>query len=150
MTLRTFSFNKLIRDKMYQSIIDNGAHLNLRKISSREELINCFKNKLLEEVQEVVEAQNDVDLLEELTDCVEVINGFLKALDISQDRFEEVKKCKYDERGGFSTPVMVESISISSVYTNADYYKFIIKYCLSSSLKYPEITNYSSKKEEIS
>ena len=141
MTLRTFAFNKLIRDKMYEAIRNKGAKVNLLKINSRQELIQCFKNKLLEEIQEVHDAKNDIELTEELVDCVEVINGFLKALNVSKDEFEKIRQNKYNSRGGFNLPIMVKSVSVSSLDTDPDYYEFLVNYCTAHTLKYPEITD---------
>jgi predicted house-cleaning noncanonical NTP pyrophosphatase (MazG superfamily) len=148
MTLRVFAFNKLIRDKMYKSMISKGAKVSRLKISSREELVKSFKSKLLEEVEEVTNAQNDIELTEELADCVEVIQGFLKAIEISKENFEKIRKRKYDSRGGFDTPIMVESIAVCSNETDPNYYKFIIDYCMSSPLKYPEIKNTEKDKKQ--
>ena len=153
MTWRVFAFNKLIRDKMYKSISNKGAKVNLLEITSREELIQCFKNKLLEEVHEVTDATNDIELTEELADCVEVINGFLKAISVSKDSFEKIRQRKYDARGGFGMPYMVNDIAVSSVYTDPNYYNFFINYCISSPLKYPEITSdnkYNKTKDDVS
>lgn len=152
MTWRIFAFNKLIRDKMYKSISSKGAKVDLLEIKSREELIRCFKNKLLEEVQEVNEANNDIALTEELADCVEVINGFLKAISVSKDSFEKIRKRKYDARGGFEVPYMINTIAVSNRYTDPNYYKFFIDYCMSSPLKYPEIidkVNFNKSKKTI-
>lgn len=145
MTVRTFAFNKLIRDKMYNSITSKGAEIKLAEIKTKSDLIKCFKKKLLEEVGEVDEAQNDLDLLEELADCVEVIKGFVKNLDVSEDDFEKIRDKKFQTRGGFYTPVMVENISISSATADPEYYKFFIDYCMKASAKYPEITNIIQK-----
>ena len=105
MSVRTFAFNKLVRDKMYNSIKDKGVEIELLAINNKADLIECFKKKLLEEVHEVNDAQNEGELLEELVDCMDVISGFIKNLSISQSEFEAVRKAKNDDRGGFEIPM---------------------------------------------
>ncbi len=144
MVVRKFAFNKLIRDKMYDSIVSKGAKIKLTEIKTKSELVFCFKKKLLEEVYEVSTAQTDEDLLEELADCVEVINGFVKNL-LLQEKFEDIRKAKNIKRGGFDKPIMVDSIAVSTTSTDPDYYEFFIDYCMKAKEKYPEIHSTSRK-----
>lgn len=144
MAVRTFAFNKLIRDKMYEDIENKGAQIKLVEIKTKSDLVRCFKKKLLEEVFEVNEAQNDEDLLEELADCIEVINGFVKNL-LLQDEFEAIRRAKNLKRGRFDKPIMVDSISVSVTSTDPDYYKFFIDYCMKAKDKYPELNNVARK-----
>ena len=146
MAVRTFAFNKLIRDKMYDYIENKGAQISLSEIKTKSDLISCFKKKLLEEVFEVNEAQNDKDLLEELADCLEVINGFVKNL-LLRDEFEAIRKAKNLKRGRFDKPIMVDTISVSATSTDPDYYKFFIDYCMKAQDKYPEINNVVRKEK---
>lgn len=147
MRVRTFSFNKLFRDKIYHAMINKGVKIDLIKINTKEELIKCFKDKLLEESQEVSEAKDKKELLEELADCVEVINGFVKALKISKSEFEKIRKEKYDVKGGFDNQIMVGNISVFD--NDPDYYKSFVEYCERSPKKYPEIIKSTKKKKAI-
>lgn len=146
MAVRTFAFNKLIRDRMYYYIESKGAQIKLSEIKTKSDLISCFKKKLLEEVFEVNETQNDADLLEELADCLEVINGFVKNL-LLQKEFEAIREAKSIKRGCFDKPIMVNSISVSATSTDPDYYKFFIDYCMRAQDKYPEISNVAKKEK---
>jgi predicted house-cleaning noncanonical NTP pyrophosphatase (MazG superfamily) len=137
--IRTFVFNKLIRDKMYEMMKSQGAKIEVIDIKSQKEAIGYFQSKLMEEAEEVSTANIIDEILEEMADCIEVINGFLKLLNISKDSLEAIRKKKYDERGGFEKPVMVGKITVSSTETDPEYYKFFIQYCEKAKDKYPEV-----------
>ncbi|NGX31575.1 MAG: hypothetical protein K940chlam8_00949 [Chlamydiae bacterium] len=49
---RTFKFNKLIRDLLYDDMIQNDTVVKLKDVS-KEGLILYFKEKILEEAQEL-------------------------------------------------------------------------------------------------
>ncbi len=136
---KTFKFDKIIRDKSYDDMVKNGAKVSIYKIKNQAHLAECFKKKLLEEIDEVIEADSKDNLVEELADCFEVLRGFASALNISCNDIETVRKQKYQKKGGFEKAIMVESVTVSANYTPLDFYKYFTSYCENKPEKYPQI-----------
>lgn len=75
-----YEFNKLVRDKIPQKIIDNNEKVWIGKLD-----IALFKKaldyKIIEETSEVLNTKNDGDLLKELVDLSDVV---LKRIELSE------------------------------------------------------------------
>ena len=96
-------YNKLVRDKITDIIEADGRMAKYRVLNNneyREEL----NKKLQEEVKEYLEDNN----VEELADIVEVIYGILNSMDISIEKFENVRKEKLKQRGAFQNKIFLE------------------------------------------
>lgn len=96
-------YNKLVRDKITDIIEADGRMAKYRVLNNneyREEL----NKKLQEEVKEYLEDNN----VEELADIVEVIYGILNSMDISIEKFENVRKEKVKQRGAFQNKIFLE------------------------------------------
>lgn len=130
---KTFKFDKLIRDKIYKKMVDAGIDVQLKKISD-EVLLDYFKAKMLEEATEVVDAESKDELIEELADCLEVIHGFSKILNISFEKIDQIRKAKEEEKGGFSN-LIAESVSFEPTEKLKPFYDYYVK----NPKKYPEL-----------
>ena len=63
--------------------------------------------KFIEECQELVQAKDENDKLEELADIFELMHAFLNLKNISISQLDELRKQKSTKRGGFSNKVFL-------------------------------------------
>lgn len=114
-------FNKLVRDKVPNNIESGGELVNIVKLSG-ESLLKALKDKLVEEAFEVLDATNTDEILEELADVSEIIEGILAHLGIQKSELIEKQERKNIKAGGFlegkvllntENPLPSEKIEIS-------------------------------------
>ena len=96
-------YNKLVRDKIEDIMIEKGAK-PVTRILSEEEYKKELNKKLLEEVNEYLES-NEV---EEIADIEEVLIAILEAKNISKENFEEIRQSKVKKRGAFKRRLFLE------------------------------------------
>ena len=96
-------YNKLVRDKINEIMIENGAN-PITRILSDEEYLKELNKKLLEEVKEYLESGN----LEELADIEEVILAILNTKEKTKEDLEEIRKNKVLKRGAFNKKLFLE------------------------------------------
>lgn len=99
---------KLVRDKIPIAIGTN-KNFKFRKIESDEEFCKLLKLKLLEESQEVVRAESDSDLIEEIVDIMEIVDILIKFLRFDTKKIKELREKKRQTKGGFSKRLMIFS-----------------------------------------
>lgn len=97
---------KLIRDKIPEIAEKEGRTLNISQ-AELYELESYFKQKLLEETNEVLSAKNPKELIEELADLSQVLEDMLEIQGIRSQVFR-VKYAKFEERGGFTNGILLE------------------------------------------
>ncbi len=97
---------KLVRDKIAEFVLkERGEVLNTR-VATPEEYPQLLKNKLVEETQEVLEANTKEELAEELGDLMEVMKALAEKEDIVDLLFSK-REAKFLERGGFEAGVVL-------------------------------------------
>ena len=97
---------KLVRDKIAEFVLNQrGEVLNIR-IASPEEYMQMLKNKLVEESQEVLEANTKEELAEELADLLEVMRSLAQREGIVDMLFSK-REAKFSEKGGFEAGVVL-------------------------------------------
>lgn len=96
-------YNKLVRDKIEEIMITNGAK-PITRILSDEEYLKELDKKLLEEVKEYLESGE----IEELADIEEVILAILNAKGQTKENLEEIRKKKVLKRGAFNKKIFLE------------------------------------------
>ena len=106
-----FTCNKLGRDKGLEGFKAEGITPQY-KIVKGQELRQALLRKLLEESNEVCDANGREAVTAELADLLEVIDGLCKAYDISLQDIARVKERKRQERGGFETGLYIETIEM--------------------------------------
>ncbi|WP_186579749.1 nucleoside triphosphate pyrophosphohydrolase [Aquibacillus kalidii] len=104
-------FNKLVRDRIPEIIDQTGKTYKTRKLA-HEEYITALQSKLQEEALEYLEADNDVESLEELADILEILHALAKTHDASIEKVEEIRKQKAAERGGFDEKVFLVEVDV--------------------------------------
>lgn len=97
---------KMIRDRIAEYVLDERGEVLDTRIADHSELLSFYKQKVLEEANEVFSAPDMDNLLEELGDLQEVLAGLIcylgKAKEISMKRAS-----KSIERGGFYDGVIL-------------------------------------------
>ena len=96
-------YNKLVRDKIPEIMINNGALPVTRTLNDDEYLLELNK-KLKEEVNEYLESGN----IEELADIEEVLLAILAFKNVSKETFEEIRIQKVLKRGAFNNRIFLE------------------------------------------
>lgn len=104
-------YNKLVRDKIPEIIEQSGKKAKIRIVQG-EELKRALKNKLVEEARELLHANTEEEVIEELADVFEVLDSIvLNCLDISgESRIYKKAKEKYMAKGGFEKGYFLESV----------------------------------------
>ena len=101
--------NKLIRDGIPQSIIDQGRTPNTRILEDAEFEKEIF-NKLLDEAKEVTESVNDIGHLSvEIADVLEVIDAIVKFKNLDMSEIQKIKENKRKAWGGFDKKIYLDS-----------------------------------------
>ena len=126
-----FIANKLGRDKGLEGFIKEGITAQYHYVSGHE-LCQALQRKLVEEAQEVHESKDHKEVIDELADVLEVIDGLCKAYEISMADVLAAKAEKRERRGGFETGWYLETFEIDENNPKINYFR-------ASPHKYPEI-----------
>ena len=98
-------YNKLVRDKIPEIIAAQGDIPTMRVLDDIE-YFQALNTKLQEEVTEYLSGFS----VDEIADILEVIHAIIEYKGLSYSEVEQIRKNKYDERGGF-----VKKISLVEV-----------------------------------
>jgi len=96
-------YNKLVRDKIPEIMINNGAK-PVTRILNEEEYLQELNKKILEEVNEYLVDGN----VEELADIEEVLIAILNVKNVSREEFENIREAKVLKRGAFEKRIFLE------------------------------------------
>lgn len=96
-------YNKLVRDKIPEIMIENGA-IPVTRVLSDQEYLEELNKKLLEEVNEYLESGEVL----ELADIEEVLLAILKVKGINNETFNELRIEKTNKRGSFDKKIFLE------------------------------------------
>lgn len=97
-------YNKLVRNK----IIGRNGEKPVTRVLSDEEYKIELKKKLLEECNEVINANNREECIEELADMLEVLISLAKVEDRTLEDIIEIANKKKEKRGGFDKKIFLE------------------------------------------
>ncbi|MYL48293.1 phosphoribosyl-ATP pyrophosphohydrolase [Halobacillus litoralis] len=93
-------YNKLVRDLIPQIIEKQGKDLEAQILSEEEYYIELRK-KIQEEVNEYLEAESDVDAVEELADVLELVRALARQHGSTIEEVGKVRKEKAENKGSF-------------------------------------------------
>lgn len=102
-------YNKLVRNKIPEIIINNGENPSTRILNDEEYTVELI-NKLKEECKEVENATIKEDILEECADVLQVLEDIAKLNQSTLDDVINIKKKKEEKRGGFDSKIFLESV----------------------------------------
>jgi len=105
MDKNSITYNKLVRDKIPEIIVEVGKE-PVTKILSNYDYEKELTNKLQEELNEYKENHD----IEELADLQEVIDSILRLRNISKDEFYKIVDKKSLSRGSFKKKIFLERV----------------------------------------
>ena len=103
------TYNKLIRDKIPEIIKKDNAVPKISELNDKEFKI-ALKEKLVEEAKELLEAKTDEEILNELSDVLQLIESIALNNNLSITQVEKQKEKKKQERGGFDKKLFLEYV----------------------------------------
>lgn len=98
-------YKKLVRDKIPEIIKNNGEE-PLWRVLNEEEYLKELNIKLIEEVNEFIEAGN----VEELADIMEVLEALAKVYHIDWGEVTTEQEIKRQKRGAFEKKIYLEGV----------------------------------------
>lgn len=110
--------NKLVRDRIPTIIELSGKRPNWSHIDDNATFYGLLRQKLKEEVNEVLEAESDYKIIEELADVYEVLRAICECKGVDIDSFEKIASIKRQTNGSFSHRIYLESITEGSENEN--------------------------------
>lgn len=99
--------SKLVRDLIPNVVPADKQHLYKFSEVDEEHYAILLKNKLVEEVNEYLEAENK----EELADILEVMDALMKLMNFEKEEVLAIQKQKREERGGFEKRILMEKVN---------------------------------------
>jgi predicted house-cleaning noncanonical NTP pyrophosphatase (MazG superfamily) len=105
----TTIYNKLIRDRIPEIIIADGGKPDVRVLDETA-FKTALRKKMLEEAHELSDAKTRDELLNELSDVLQLIESIAQAEQISMADVENAKEHKKQERGGFDQRLFLEKV----------------------------------------
>lgn len=100
-------FNKLVRNNIPDKMRDDGEQAIVRVLSMEEYKIELYK-RLEEGTNEVINAENNEVLIEELSDLYEVLNSIMLINKLNFNEVENARKQKLDEYGGYEKRIYLK------------------------------------------
>lgn len=102
-------YNKLVRDNIPEIIKKEGKKCKYH-IANSEEHIKLLKDKLQEEVNELLKAKTREEVLEEVADVIEVIEEIAHQKNWTSNDVCIKRLNKYFKKGGFNKFIVLESV----------------------------------------
>ncbi|WP_035019829.1 nucleoside triphosphate pyrophosphohydrolase [Anoxybacillus flavithermus] len=99
-------YNKLVRDLIPKIIEEAGKTFTTRTLSD-EEYRQELRKKAFEELEEYMNASDDVTAVEELADLLEIIHALAKCHGATIEQVEAVRASKAEKRGGFKEKIFL-------------------------------------------
>ena len=101
--------NKLIRDKVPEIIRKIGDVPEIT-ILDEADFRQALKTKMTEEVKELLAADSIDEILNELSDVVEVARAFAADYGLSWEEVEKLRIAKLQAKGGFEKKLFLKSV----------------------------------------
>lgn len=105
-----FRYGKLVRDKIVDNQIASGAKPSFRQLSTEEhkrELVN----KIVEEAQEIIQAQPH-EVASEIADVQQALDDLKEKYGVTEAAVKQAQKRKNDESGAFKKGHFVEYVEV--------------------------------------
>ncbi|MEK7159924.1 MAG: nucleoside triphosphate pyrophosphohydrolase [Patescibacteria group bacterium] len=102
-------YNKLVRDKI-PKIIESQGGIPVIHIAYGEEYIRRVREKLKEEVDELLHAETREKAEEEMGDIIEVLHAYAQISGTEMKIVESRRQAKHTTKGGFATGVVLERV----------------------------------------
>lgn len=99
-------YNKLVRDLIPKIIEEAGKTFTTRTLSD-EEYRQELRKKAFEELEEYMNASDDVTAVEELADLLEIIHALAECHGATTEQVEAIRASKAEQRGGFKEKIFL-------------------------------------------
>lgn len=130
----TFMFNKIIREKFLEKLVkENGDYTSLEL--TRDQIADELKLKLKEEALEAINTTSSHDLLEELSDVLEVVEGLLATYDLTMSDLANARDAKQFARGKLRTNEKILAVRVPDTSAFSE----VISYLRAEPHRYPEL-----------
>jgi predicted house-cleaning noncanonical NTP pyrophosphatase (MazG superfamily) len=116
--MRQFELNKLVRDEVFQKMLDLGQKPDYRVLEGQE-LLAALKAKLIEETEEFDPSQPDIS---ELADVQEALDNLVTAAGFSSAELAESQQQKFVKAGGYAGRFFVSSLVLADNDEWVSYY----------------------------
>lgn len=103
------TFNKLVRDNIPEIISKKGGESEI-KILDDSEYSDLLNKKLIEECNELFEANDFQSKKEEMADVLEVLHAIAKNNRINFEQVETERLAKKEKRGGFEKKIFLKTV----------------------------------------
>ena len=104
--MSTICYNKLVRDRVPEIIVNSGKQCAFTTLSD-DDYLAMLDAKLNEELAEYQESKS----MEELADLLEVIRAVAKARGSSIDEVEAIRRDKAAKRSGFEQKILLVEVT---------------------------------------
>lgn len=101
-----YTYNKLVRDKIPQSIDSMEGRKSKYRVLNDIEYLNELNKKVIEEANEFIEENS----IEELGDLMEVISTIMKIKGYKIEDVHKIRKEKNEKKGSFENRIFLEYI----------------------------------------
>lgn len=108
-SMKVIKYNKLIRDKIPQIIKRDNAIPKISILNHRR-FAEELKKKLVEESAELQKANSKKELLNELSDVLEILQTIARAEKLKWNEIEKKRVIKAKERGGFQKRIFLKEV----------------------------------------
>jgi len=108
--MKVIVYNKLVRDKIPRIIQDDGAFPRIKRLTTKKRFLVELRKKLAEEVAELQKAKKKKDIVNELSDVLELLFGIARAENLSWKAVLKKQKEKKRTRGGFEKKLFLKSV----------------------------------------
>ncbi len=110
-------YNKLIRDKIPERIIESGGEYKVKKLKDKEFAKELLK-KVGEETSGLLPAKTKSDIIKELADVIDVIKEIMKVKGISNQEIKKQQQENKKFKGGFKKRLFLHWSSDTGYKTN--------------------------------
>lgn len=107
-----YAVEKLVRHRIVEKIEEEGNRPVTKQLRGSTHYRHLIA-KLFEEAKEVKHAETREDLLEELSDVVEVCYALARKVGYTSEELTIARVQKYIEKGGFDEGVFLEQVHLS-------------------------------------
>lgn len=116
--MKRIYYQKLIRDKIPEKIINRGSELETRRLSKVEFLKELLKKAGEESGELFLKSKGKKEIVEEIADVLDVIDEILKLKKISPKQIADQKKKNLEKKGGFEKRLFLVWSSDDGYKTN--------------------------------
>ena len=102
-------YNKLVRDNIPHIIKENGQ-MPITRILEIDEYKKELEKKFYEEYEEVIQASNSEERIEELADVLEIIRSLAKIENKTLEDIINMANQKNKKRGSFDDMIFLEKV----------------------------------------